>query len=125
MVTTDTTQTIGGFKTFSNYVTVNGYMIAQSFKSSLNAEQFSLAYQGSDALSSGSIVFANKNNSVRKVIFGNQNDFDNIQDNSVNGIIDKNGNAYLTSSNISTNAYIQALEARIAALEANINGGNA
>lgn len=35
------------------------------------------------------------------------------------------GSYALTSSNISTDVYIQALEARIAALETNINGGNA
>jgi len=125
MVTTNTAQTITGSKTFNqlttNYLSVNTSLNCPQIVSRASDTSMGLVF-GSNG---GVIINGNKYSSVRKVYLGNQTDFDNIVDDSVNGIVDKNGNAYLTSANISTNAYIQALEARITALETNINGGNA
>jgi len=125
MVTTDTNQTISGIKTFNqlttNYLDVDTTLHTPTITSRASDTSMGLLF-GSNG---GTIIFGNKYSTIRKVYLGNQTDFDNIVDDSVNGIVDKNGNTYLTSSSISTNAYIQALEARIAALEANINGGNA
>lgn len=129
MVTTDTAQTITGRKTFDSII-ANTAITAPS----VNSNQYYANTGTSISFDIGNrrVLFANTNSAVRKIYLGNTTNFDNIVDNSINGIIDKNGNVYLTSSNISSDATItnlmsriSALETKITALETNINGGNA
>lgn len=142
MVTTDTTQTITASKTFSGsqysfsgYLTFNrdGTAIQinssipgpnQTFNNGMTANGAS--YDGTTFSQRNIFSMVNSTNSSYALSSYIKLGDENVNTQIVGAVVtDGNGNAYLTSANISTNVYIQALEARIAALEANINGGNA
>ena len=116
MVKTNTTQTITGPKTFNS-----GSGLAVGYIKSLTG----YGLLGRDAESDASWL---GNWSYDTELRGTNI---NIKRNGSNGATYTNldsgniGDYALTSSNISTNAYIQALETKITALETNINGGNA
>lgn len=135
MVTTDTVQTISGRKTFNvidaNNVTT-GLITTPSGSPSFTLTQGSVngtLYLGTpSSIFSKGYMYANNtqigtNNVCVRTNYAN----DKVLLKATNVAIERNSTEYtnLDSGNISTNAYIQALEARIAALEANINGGNA
>lgn len=124
MVTTDTLQTITGTKQFnllgckinSNYnitTDVNNFPRPVITPRPNNELAFGNLYLDMRLFSKGDIYVDRYDNTTGDYVQTENIDAYNI------------GSHALTSSNISTNAYIQALEARIAALEANINGGNA
>ena len=141
MVTTDTEQTISGTKTFSqpihNTASIHTPKIYAGKK-----DQLSYSY---DILNAH--VDSTTSTTFRTVVYsvndstGGTNGYIRFGNEYVNTqlvgltVKDSNGNTYLTSgnigtyaltsSNISTDQYIAALEARITALETNINGGNA
>lgn len=146
MVTTDTAQAISGTKTFNNvsvsnmlsltrnsgavlqlgtslvldnqtrYKTITAPMVDSTAGGTSGGAVLSVKTSG-DGISSFSTELSVGNNTHASLILKSLSDISII----------RGSNTYtnLDSGNISTNAYIQALEARIAALEANINGGNA
>lgn len=120
MVTTDTAQTIIGNKTFRGILlTTDSYSFLGVYNSQTDSYVTLLNTDGSYGLNinPGGIGPVDVYGTAFNVHRSGQA-YTNIDSGNI-------GTYALTGSNISTNTYIQALEARIAALEANINGGNA
>lgn len=145
-VTTDTAQTISGTKTFNNvsvsnmlsltrnsgavlqlgtsvvldnqtrYKNITAPMADSTAGATSGGAVLSVKTSG-DGISSFSTELSVGDNTHASLILKSLSD--------INIIRGSNTYTNLDSGNISTNAYIQALEARITALETNINGGSA